>query len=150
MAVWPIYWAFTALFLIAGAFHGKWLAPLVVLMAFVLTRLAVLYAFEPELWVGLIWIIAAGLVAWVGQPNAGLAFLASGLCYPIFRLFNTKIELLGMLPITADVFAIIGLLLIVGGCLGPLIFDRENSASRDRVWVSGVSSNSLFQGNEKS
>lgn len=143
MPFWPFLMFWTFLCFLAGLAHGKWLAPLIILLAYVATRGAVTAMADPELWVGLIWISTAMLVAWAGMPLVGLALLASGLCYPLFRLFGHEIEYLGALPIASEVFGVTALLLLGGGTFGPLL---SSDASEHRPGgASGADSVSLHR-----
>lgn len=140
MPFWPFLMGFTALCLVAGAFHGRWQAPLVILLAYAATRGAVNHAYEPEVTIGLIWIATAGVVALLGSPWVAFALLASGLCYPVFRAYGHQIEHLGILPIASEVFGVAGLLLLGGGSFGPYFPSRASSdISGLASWRSGLS-----------
>lgn len=129
---WPALWAMV-LILTAYFWHtGARNALLVVFMGYVSMRLCVMHL-GPEIQMHAafgIWLSVGVMVAFLGYPGAGIAYLFSASLYSFGVLFGQRVETLSVVPIASDICAIIALSCIAWGASGGLgvagAFDRPD------------------------
>jgi len=120
MPIWPIWMTISACLTLWGALHNAWVVPAMALAGYIGTRL-IIYSFDPslhEVAICSLWLIVASGMMYQGAWIPGFFFTLSALTYPLLLPVGFRIEYMSLMPIMADIFAVLALLSIGGGIFG--------------------------------
>lgn len=135
MPFWPFLIAASGGFAVWGwrIGGGAYRVPLILLATYCLVRL-IIWGMHPEtheVAMPILWACSALLIAYAGAPVVAVFFLLSGMTYPAMLLFGFRIEYMGLSPIIAEIFAILGLITLGGGLAGLAgTFSPDPNSSR--------------------
>lgn len=119
MPGWPFFMGFTAILTVWGwtMGAGMWRVPAAVLAGYVATRF-VMWTFDHPATLFALFLVWASVAGYLAHREAWIpciAFLLSGSVYPVGFLLGLRIEYLGLLPLSADILAVLALIIMTGG-----------------------------------
>jgi hypothetical protein len=129
MPFWPFYMLAVAGLAFWGYRAGAWIAPVLLLVGLILTRMIV-WTFEPALFevsACTLWLCIGFALMYNCNWVAGFFAALSGLSYGVLLVAGLRIEYIGVLPIVADVFFWLAFLSVGGG----LVAGNRHPASVD-------------------
>ncbi len=131
---WPIFMGASALLTAWGYLVGAWKAPLAILCGYIGMR-GVMWGLEPEVRevaAFLVWAFVAIQLYRVKAWVPCVAYLCSGVVYPMLLIFGFQIVYLGIAPIIAELFALAALISMGGGLYERSISMGDGVGSRRR------------------
>ena len=131
---WPIFMGAAGILAIWGLLVGSWRAPFAVFCGYLGMR-GVMWGLSPEvreIAAFLVWALVAIQLYRVKAWVPCVAYLCSGVVYPVLLIFGFQIVYLGLAPIIAELFAIAALISMGGGLYERTIPERFGNRNRRR------------------